>query len=78
MQRIGFIGIGLMGNHMARHLLEAGYPLTVWNRTKEKANDLLAAGANWAESPRMVATVSDVVITMVTDSAASEAGVMWS
>lgn len=73
MQRIGFIGIGLMGKHMARHLLEAGHPLTIWNRSREKANDLLDAGAKWADSPKMVATASDVVITMVTDSAASEA-----
>ena len=73
MQHIGFIGIGLMGKHMARHLLEAGHPLTIWNRSREKADDLLAAGAKWAESPKMVATASDVVITMVTDSAASEA-----
>ena len=72
MQRIGFIGIGLMGNHMARHILESGHPLTIWNRNEEKAKHLLAAGAEWAESPKMVATVSDVVITMVTDSAASE------
>ena len=73
MQHIGFIGIGLMGKHMARHLLEAGHPLTIWNRSREKAADLLAAGARWAESPKMAATASDVVITMVTDSAASEA-----
>jgi 3-hydroxyisobutyrate dehydrogenase-like beta-hydroxyacid dehydrogenase len=72
MQRIGFIGIGLMGSHMARHFLHAGYPLTVWNRSKEKAADLLAAGAAWASSPREVAHTSDVVITMVTDSNASE------
>lgn len=72
MQRIGFIGIGLMGRHMARHLLEAGHPLTIWNRTAEKAQELLAAGAKWAESPKMVARSSDIVITMVTDSCASE------
>jgi len=72
MKRIGFIGIGLMGRHMARRLLEGGYPLTVWNRTLEKANSLLAAGAGWADSPKAVAQASDVVITMVTDSKASE------
>jgi 3-hydroxyisobutyrate dehydrogenase-like beta-hydroxyacid dehydrogenase len=72
MKRIGFIGIGLMGQHMARRLLDAGYPLTVWNRTAEKANSLLAAGANWVDSPKAVAQASDVVITMVTDSKASE------
>ncbi len=72
MQRIGFIGIGLMGQHIARHLLEAGHPVTVWNRTEKKAEDLLTAGAAWAGSPKEVAQVSDVVITMVTDSSASE------
>ena len=72
MLRIGFIGIGLMGNHMARHLLEAGHPLTVWNRTKNKAEKLISDGAGWAESPSDVAGSSDVVITIVTDSKASE------
>ncbi len=72
MQRIGFVGIGLMGQQMSRRLLVAGFPLTVWNRTKERAADLLAAGAAWGDSPRALAEASDVVITMVTDSAASE------
>lgn len=72
MQRIGFIGLGLMGQPMSRRLLEAGHPLTVWNRTAEKAKGLLAAGAIWGASPRAVAQASDVVVTMVTDSAASE------
>jgi len=73
MKRIGFIGIGLMGREMSRRILEAGFPLTVWNRTKKKAEEILAAGAKWGESPQAVAQASDVVITMVTDSAASEA-----
>jgi 3-hydroxyisobutyrate dehydrogenase-like beta-hydroxyacid dehydrogenase len=72
MQRIGFIGLGLMGQHMACRLLEAGHPLTVWNRTADKGQTLRGAGAAWADSPRAVAQASDVVITMVTDSAASE------
>jgi 3-hydroxyisobutyrate dehydrogenase-like beta-hydroxyacid dehydrogenase len=72
MQRIGFIGLGLMGNHMARRLLAAGHPLTVWNRSADKAAGLRAAGAAWADSPKALAHVSDAVITMVTDSAASE------
>ena len=72
MQRIGFIGIGLMGSRMAHHLLEAGYPLTVWNRTKSKADQLVSSGAKWEESPRLVAEASDIVITIVTDSQASE------
>ena len=72
MQRIGFIGLGLMGQHMARRLLEAGNSLTVWNRSANKAQGLRTEGAAWAESPKALAQVSDVVITMVTDSAASE------
>ncbi len=72
MQRIGFIGLGLMGQPMSRRLLEAGYPLTVWNRTPEKAKGLLAAGASWGDFPKAVAQASAVVITMVTDSAAAE------
>ena len=72
MPRIGFIGLGLMGQPMARRLLEAGHPLTVWNRTARKAEALLASGAVWADSPKALARSSDVVITMVTDSAASE------
>jgi 3-hydroxyisobutyrate dehydrogenase-like beta-hydroxyacid dehydrogenase len=57
---------------MARRVLLGGYPLTIWNRTKDKARPLLDAGAAWADSPRAVAQVSAMVITMVTDSAASE------
>src|SRR5512139_171202 len=72
MQRVGFIGIGLMGSQMSRKILEAKYPLTVWNRKKEKAGALISAGAVWADSPKTVAQASDVVITMVTDSKASE------
>jgi 3-hydroxyisobutyrate dehydrogenase-like beta-hydroxyacid dehydrogenase len=72
MQRVGFIGIGLMGSQMSRKVLEAGYPLMVWNRKKEKAGPLISAGAKWADSAKAVAQASDVVITMVTDSAASE------
>ncbi len=72
MVRIGFIGLGLMGREMSRRLLEGGYSLTVWNRTKEKAEPLLKAGAKWAESPKAVTQASEVVITMVTDSAAVE------
>jgi 3-hydroxyisobutyrate dehydrogenase-like beta-hydroxyacid dehydrogenase len=73
MQRIGFVGIGLMGQQMSRRLLAAGFPVMVWNRTKARVADLLAAGAAWGESPRALAEASDVVIVMVTDSAASEA-----
>ena len=72
MQRIGFIGIGIMGSQMSRRILGGGYSLMVWNRTKDKAKDLLAAGATWGNSPKVLAQSSDIVITMVTDSKASE------
>ena len=72
MQKIGFAGIGLMGQQMTRRLLLAGFPLMIWNRTRDKAKDILAAGATWGESPKALAEACDVVITMVTDSAASE------
>ncbi|RKX77474.1 MAG: hypothetical protein DRP87_09040 [Spirochaetes bacterium] len=72
MQRIGFIGLGLMGNPMALRLLEAGYPLRIWNRTRGKGRDLIERGAVWKETPKELAADSDVVITMVTDSEASE------
>ncbi len=63
--RIGWIGTGVMGASMAGRLLEAGYPLTVYNRTQSKAAALLNAGAAWVESPREVAEHSDIVFTMV-------------
>lgn len=72
MQRIGFIGMGLMGLPMSRVLLKAGFPLTVWNRTREKAADVVAEGAAWAGTPAEAAAASEVVITMVTDAAAAE------
>jgi 3-hydroxyisobutyrate dehydrogenase-like beta-hydroxyacid dehydrogenase len=72
MQRIGWIGTGLMGRPMGLVLLKAGFPLAVWNRTPGKADELLKAGAVGAGSPAEAAAVADVVITMVTDSAASE------
>ncbi len=64
-QRIGFIGCGIMGEPMARHLLDAGYPLAVYNRTASKCDALVAAGARRADSPADIACDADVVITMV-------------
>jgi len=61
-----------MGQQMTRRLLTAGFPLRVWNRTREKAKDILSAGAVWCDSPKTLAQASEVLITMVTDSAASE------
>jgi len=66
-ERIGFIGTGIMGRPMARNLLKAGYTLTVYNRTKSKAQPLLSEGAAWADSPAQAAENSDVVIICVPD-----------
>jgi 3-hydroxyisobutyrate dehydrogenase len=63
--KVGFIGTGLMGAFMAGHLLDAGYKLTVNNRTRSKAEPLVARGAAWADDPATVAAAADVVITMV-------------
>ena len=67
-KRIGFIGLGLMGSRMAMNILKAGFPLTVWNRTREKMRPLLEAGAEGASSPKEVAERSDIIINIVTDS----------
>ncbi|SVA58337.1 uncharacterized protein METZ01_LOCUS111191 [marine metagenome] len=67
-QRIGFIGLGIMGKPMALNLIAAGYTLTVYNRTQRKTIALEQAGARLASSPKQVSENSDVVITMVSDS----------
>jgi 3-hydroxyisobutyrate dehydrogenase len=63
--RIGWIGTGVMGSPMCGHALQAGYRVTVHNRTKSKAQLLLNRDATWAESPQDVAVTSDVIVTMV-------------
>ena len=63
--RLGWIGTGVMGSSMAGHLLKAGFALTVFSRTKSKAEPLLAQGAKWADTPRAVAAASDVVFAIV-------------
>ena len=65
--RIGFIGLGIMGRPMAKHLLDAGYDVAVWNRTPHKTDALVRAGAHPATSPKDVAARSDITITMVAD-----------
>lgn len=67
-ERVGFIGLGIMGGPMARNLMEAGYELTVHNRSPEKAEELGEAGATVAATPGETAENSDVVITMLPDS----------
>ena len=63
--KIGFIGLGIMGSRMATNLQKAGHDLIVHNRTKSKADDLLANGATWADSPASVAQEVDVLFTML-------------
>jgi len=65
---VGFIGLGIMGQPMARNLLKAGFGLVVYTRTRRKADGLLAEGARWADSPAAVARQAPMVITMVPDS----------
>lgn len=67
--RVGYIGLGAMGKPMALNILKAGFPLTVFNRTAEKAGELLTAGAEWADSPADLARRSDVVFTNVSNTA---------
>ncbi|MBW4693312.1 MAG: 2-hydroxy-3-oxopropionate reductase [Lyngbya sp. HA4199-MV5] len=73
MQRIGFIGLGIMGKPMARNLLKAGYALVVYNRSRPAMEELLADGATLADSPKAVAEQVDVVISCVSDSPDVEA-----
>jgi 3-hydroxyisobutyrate dehydrogenase-like beta-hydroxyacid dehydrogenase len=61
--KVGFIGIGQMGRHMSRHVLEAGFELVVNDINKEAANFLIAKGAQWADSPKAVAQACRIVIT---------------
>ena len=65
MQKVAFIGTGIMGAPIAGHILDAGYPLTVFNRTPEKAHGLIERGAVWAETAADAAHDADVVFTMV-------------
>jgi 3-hydroxyisobutyrate dehydrogenase-like beta-hydroxyacid dehydrogenase len=74
--KIGLIGLGLMGRPMGMNLLKAGHSLTVWNRTASRADELVAAGATLASSPKEVAASCDLLITMVSDPPALEA-VLW-
>ncbi len=66
--RVGFVGLGIMGQPMAGHILQAGYCLTIFNRTRAKTEKLAAQGAQIADSPAQLATASEVIITMVSDS----------
>ncbi len=69
---VALLGLGLMGRPMALNLLKAGFPLTVWNRTRSRAEELAAQGAKVAGAPREAALAADVVVTIVSDPPALE------
>lgn len=71
MAKVGFIGLGRMGHGMAGRYIDAGFDVAVWNRSKAKAEDLIARGARWAASPADAADGADAVVTMVADDEAS-------
>jgi len=73
MARVAFIGLGRMGHGMAGRYLDAGFSVAVWNRSKAKAEDLIARGARWATSPEDAAIDADAVVTMVADDEAARA-----
>ena len=71
MSHVAFIGLGRMGHGMAGRYLDAGFTVSLWNRSKAKAEDLIARGAHWAPSPGDAAIDADAVVTMVSDDEAS-------
>ena len=64
-EKVGFVGLGLMGRPMARNLVQAGYDLVVYNRSRGKVEELVAEGADAAESSREAAENSNIVFTML-------------
>lgn len=64
-KNIAWIGTGVMGRSMCLHLMDKGYEISVYNRTKSKADDLIAAGAKWCETPGEAASGADVIFTIV-------------
>jgi 3-hydroxyisobutyrate dehydrogenase len=73
MTNVAFIGLGRMGHGMAGRYLDAGFAVAVWNRSKAKAEDLIARGARWASSPADAAGGAEAIVTMVADDEASRA-----
>lgn len=67
MAKIGWIGLGNMGNPMSQNLVKAGHKVTVWNRTKAKADEVINAGAEWADTPKEAAKEADIIFTMISD-----------
>src|SRR3954467_4996512 len=70
--KISFLGTGIMGAPMARHLAEGGHDVTAWNRTADKARPLAEHGATVAEDPAAAVTGAEVIVTMLTDGEAVE------
>lgn len=70
MAKVGFIGLGVMGSRMVTRLMAAGHTVTGYNRTKAKAQDLLDAGMAWGDTPRAVTEASEIVFSIVSDTAA--------
>jgi 3-hydroxyisobutyrate dehydrogenase-like beta-hydroxyacid dehydrogenase len=73
MANLGFVGLGVMGGNMVERLLSKGHTVTGYNRTRGKAERLIKLGMRWAESPRAAAASADLVLCMVTNSAALQA-----
>src|SRR5579872_7100229 len=73
MANLGFIGLGTMGGQMVNRLIDKGYTVTGFNRTKKKAQWLIDKGMKWGNSPREVAAAADITFAMVTNAAALEA-----
>jgi len=73
MAKVAFIGLGRMGHGMAGRYLDAGFEVAVWNRSKAKADDLIARGARWAQNPAEAANGARAIVSMVADDAASRA-----
>ncbi|MCS6784271.1 MAG: NAD(P)-dependent oxidoreductase [Candidatus Caldarchaeum sp.] len=72
MPEVGFIGLGRMGSRIARNILKGGFPLVVWNRTREKAEEFAKLGATLSDSPKKVAERCSIVISMLTDPVVTE------
>ncbi len=75
-ERVGFVGLGIMGQGMARNLLKAGFQVKVWNRTASKMEPLVAEGAQASTTPAEVAANSDIVVTCVSDTPDVEAVIL--
>lgn len=69
MSKIGWIGLGNMGNPMCKNIIKAGHNVTVWNRTKSKAREVLEMGAEWADSPKVIAEKAEYIFIMVSNGA---------